>query len=77
MTNHQRSSEGAMTAKETNRHSNLTALPESLGILRNLRYLDVGANNLKTLPAHLAAWPNLEKFDLRWNKLSEIPAWLS
>jgi len=54
----------------------LTALPESLGNLANLRYLDLRANKLVNLPASLGELTNLEKLDLRWNKLLSLPAWI-
>ena len=57
------------------RQNQLTS-PESLGNVRNLRYLDVRANKLRSLPASIGALTHLEKLDVRWNKLSSFPAWM-
>ena len=55
----------------------LTTLPDSLGDLTSLAYLDLRSNALTEPPASLADLPNLEKLDLRWCKHLVMPGWLS
>ena len=47
----------------------LTAVPESVRALRELRVLDLRANRLTSVPDWLAELPRLEKLDLRWNEV--------
>jgi len=57
------------------RNNRLTTVPQSLGKLERLAYLDLRANKLVSLPASIGGLTNLEKLDVRWNKLSSLPEW--
>ncbi len=59
------------------RYSDLTALPDSIALLANLRLLDLTGNQLVSLPESIRELPRLEKLDLRWNKLIIYPDWLN
>jgi len=58
------------------RNNRLRALPDCIGDLQSLRFLDLRANQLRQLPEALAGLPNLEKLDLRWNKSLTVPKWI-
>jgi Leucine-rich repeat (LRR) protein len=51
----------------------VAAVPETIGRLGNLLYLDLRANALTTLPGSIGDLPNLQKLDLRWTPLAEMP----
>jgi hypothetical protein len=48
-----------------------------MGILQELRQLDLRGNPLASLPIALATLPRLEKLDLRWVEKLDPPGWLS
>lgn len=56
---------------------NITALPEEIGRLRNLRTLSVSNNLLEFLPGSIGLLSRLEKLDLSGNRLSSLPEGLS
>ena len=51
------------------------ALPDSIGMLRELRHLDLRGNPLAYLPEAIAGLPRLEKLDLRWVEKLIAPPW--
>jgi hypothetical protein len=55
----------------------LGSLPESLGMLKELRHIDLRGNPLTGLPAAMAKLPRLEKLDFRWVATLEPPAWIA
>ena len=50
----------------------LTALPQSIGQLKNLEYLDLLNNDLTTLPASLEQIPPLKFIELTGNEYFEV-----
>ncbi|HEY3901118.1 MAG TPA: COR domain-containing protein [Chthoniobacter sp.] len=57
-------------------HMTLTELPESLGQLTELRYLDISQNRLTELPEWLGRLTQLQSLDAAGNQLTELPEWL-
>ncbi|HBE26901.1 MAG TPA: hypothetical protein DDW33_14585, partial [Ktedonobacter sp.] len=55
------------------RYCALTALPESLGQLSNLQYLDMTGNQLTSLPEALGSLVQLRKLYLDENQLASLP----
>src|SRR5512146_2552191 len=55
------------------RGCDLPALPESIGLLRGLRVLDLTGNRLESLPGGLGDLSMLEKLYLDDNRLSGLP----
>src|SRR5438132_1136305 len=53
---------------------NLTAIPESLGQLKNLSYLSIFANQVTDIPQSIGQLINLHLLDLSANHLTAIPA---
>jgi Leucine-rich repeat (LRR) protein len=51
----------------------VTDIPESIGDLRNLLYLDLRANAITALPDSVGDLPKLQKLDLRWTPVSLAP----
>ncbi len=51
---------------------NLQMLPDSIGNLCELRFLDVGANKLTTIPPFLGKLRSLIKLDLSLNEITTI-----
>ena len=49
-----------------------TALPESIGTLKELRQIDLRGNPIRSLPESTVALPRLEKIDLRWVTTLEL-----
>jgi hypothetical protein len=58
------------------RNNKLKSLPDSIGMLHELRLIDLRGNPLTHLPAVVAALPRLEKLDLRWVTTLVPPTWL-
>ena len=54
----------------------LTELPESLGGLTQLEYLELSGNRLTALPEWLGGLKQLEYLDLSKNQLTALPEWL-
>jgi Leucine-rich repeat (LRR) protein len=50
-------------------------LPDAIGDLSSLVYLDLRGNRLTELPLSMSRLTHLEKLDLRWNPLDGIPGW--
>jgi Leucine-rich repeat (LRR) protein len=55
---------------------NLKSIPDSIGNLTNLRYLDIGNNSLVKLPDSIAKLVHIEKLLLRRNKFSTLPEFI-
>jgi hypothetical protein len=53
--------------------NDLTALPESIGNLTNLKTLNLEENGLRELPESIGNLTNLETLDLYMNELSALP----
>jgi Leucine-rich repeat (LRR) protein len=54
-------------------YKNLTEIPESIGMLSNLKRLDLAHNELTTLPESIGMLSNLEVLSLRMNNLTNLP----
>ncbi len=54
----------------------MKSLPESLGAMKGLRTLIIGAHRLETLPESLKALPALETLSLGSGRIGQLPAWL-
>jgi hypothetical protein len=48
-------------------------IPESIGDLQNLLYLDLRANAITALPDSIGDLPRLQKLDLRWTPVALAP----
>ena len=48
-------------------------IPESIGLLINLEYLDLSFSYISTLPCSMKNLINLKSIDLSWNEFTEIP----
>ncbi len=51
----------------------LTSLPSEIGILTNLKYLELRTNKLTSLPSEIGTLTNLTSLELRSNSLAGIP----
>uniref|UniRef100_A0A0N5C8Z1 Endo/exonuclease/phosphatase domain-containing protein n=1 Tax=Strongyloides papillosus TaxID=174720 RepID=A0A0N5C8Z1_STREA len=51
----------------------LTSIPESIGLMRNLKYLDISYNKLVTLPKSLSKCYNLVTLDVSNNLIVQFP----
>jgi Leucine-rich repeat (LRR) protein len=47
-----------------------------MGMLSELRQLDLRGNPLISLPVMIAELPKLEKLDLRWVNSLRLPGWI-
>jgi len=56
---------------------NLDTLPDSIGLLKKLFYLNCGYNNLVSLPESMSNLTNLQYLDCGYNKLTQLPEGLS
>jgi len=54
----------------------LRELPESIGALKKLRYLNLRNNGLTELPDSVPTLPRLKRLNLEWTELRSIPKWL-
>lgn len=54
-------------------HNKLTEIPEEVGLLTNLKVLDLSANSLKSLPNSIGFLNSLEEINLTKNSLTELP----
>jgi internalin A len=61
------------TGKLVLRHKGISELPESIGKLVNLTYLDLSVNQLTTIPESTGKLVNLTYLDLSVNQLTTIP----
>lgn len=52
---------------------NLTSLPESIGLLRNLKFVQLEHNELTSLPESIGFWSNLQAIWLQHNQLTSLP----
>jgi hypothetical protein len=55
------------------KNNKLTSIPDSIGDLKNLRSLNLGANNIEKLPESIGELTNLSNLYLSWNKLETLP----
>lgn len=57
----------------------LASLPDSIGLLKELRYLSVARNALRAIPSQIGCLKELRSFDARQNKLETLPSdiWLA
>jgi len=53
--------------------NNLTSLPEEIGLLKNLKYIDLGKNKLKTLPKSIIKLNKTLKINVNGNPNITIP----
>lgn len=51
-------------------------IPESIGNLSELKYLNLRHKGLKSLPKSIMKLKNLKKLNLRYNQLTDLPYWL-
>ena len=71
------SGEGSEKARDAYLRNNwLASLPESIGMLSELRQIDLRGNPLTHLPEASATRPRLEKLDLRRVETLTPPAWM-
>lgn len=54
----------------------LTDLPETFALLKNLQYLDLSKNNFMQIPEVIAELKNLEILNVLENPINELPSWL-
>ena len=54
--------------------SQLTALPSTIGQLKNLQFLDIAANQVSALPSEIGGLSSLNAFDLSANQVAALPA---
>ena len=53
-------------------NNQLVKLPNEIGELTNLLYLEIGNNKLKSLPEEIKYLTNLQELHIEWNALSEV-----
>lgn len=54
-------------------HNEIKNIPEWIGTLKSLKYLDLSYNTIKTIPESIGLLNSLEELNLQGNNLQEIP----
>lgn len=55
-------------------YSGLCKLPDNIGNLKSLKYLDISASNITTLSNSIGELTNLEALDLSFNEIQQLPS---
>ncbi|XP_078620263.1 uncharacterized protein LOC144887137 [Branchiostoma floridae x Branchiostoma japonicum] len=59
------------------RYSGLESLPDGVGKLEQLTYLDISGNRFTSVPEQIMNLSNIRKLDLSYNKISRLPLTMS
>ena len=52
-------------------------IPQSIGSLKSLKYLNLSSNKLQNIPESISSLTSLERLDLSHNKIREIPEFIN